>query len=206
MANKDRLLILGAGGHGRTAAYVAASMNRWRQIAFLNDFDVPDRMDFQILGGFKDVHHYVEEYDLFVAIGDNEIRKKLLLQLELEHASIPVLLHPSAMIGEHVMLGAGTIVMAGAVIICNSIIGKGVIINTCASVDHDNRIGDFVYISPGAHLAGDVKIGDNTWICIGATVINHITIADRCIIGAGAVVIKDITMEGTYVGVPVRKI
>jgi sugar O-acyltransferase (sialic acid O-acetyltransferase NeuD family) len=206
MVNKDKLLILGAGGHGRVAAYVAANMKRWGQIAFLNDSDVQDRKDFEIIGKFNEVHYYKEDYDIFVAIGDNEIREKLLLQLEMDNASIPVLIHPSALIGENVTLGAGTIVMAGAVIICNCTIGKGVIINTSSSIDHDNMIGDYAHISPGVHIAGGVKIGENSWICIGATVINHITIADHCTIGAGAVVINNITEEGTYVGVPARKL
>lgn len=206
MANKDKLLIIGAGGHGRAAAYVAANMKRWSQIAFLNDNDIQDMKDFKIIGRFNEVHRFKEEYDVFVAIGDNELREQLLTQLEMENASIPVLIHPSALIGEHVRLGAGTIVMAGAVIICNGTIGKGVIINTSSSIDHDGIIGDFVHISPGVHIAGDVKIGENTWICIGATVINHITIADHCTIGAGAVVINSITEKGTYVGVPARKL
>lgn len=198
-------MILGAGGHGRVAAYVASNMKRWHEIAFLNDFDVLEMKDFKIIGGFVDAPLYKDDYDLFVAIGDNDIREKLLVQLEMENASIPVLIHPSALIGENVMLGAGTIVMAGAVIICNSTIGKGVIINTSASIDHDNRIGDYVHISPGVHIAGDVKVGNNSWICIGATVINHLIITDHCTIGAGAVVIKSITEEGTYVGVPATK-
>jgi sugar O-acyltransferase (sialic acid O-acetyltransferase NeuD family) len=202
---KDKILILGAGGHGRAAAYVAAKMKKWSEIAFLNDADIQEMKDFKIIGRFKDTPHYKEEYDLFVAIGDNDIREKILIQLEAENASIPVLIHPGASIGENVTLGAGTIVMDGAVIICNTTIGKGVIVNTSSSIDHDNRIGDYVHISPGTHIAGDVKVGKNTWICIGATVINHLTIADHCTIGAGAVVIKSITEVGTYIGVPATK-
>jgi sugar O-acyltransferase (sialic acid O-acetyltransferase NeuD family) len=206
MANKDKLLILGAGGHGRAAAYIAANMKRWRQIAFLNDVEIPEMKDFKIIGGFNDIRHYQDEYDVFVAIGDNAIRESLLTKLEKEHATIPVLIHPSAQIGENVRMGAGTIVMAGAVIICNSTLGRGVILNTSSSVDHDNYIGDFVHISPGAHIAGGVTIGANTWVCIGATVIDHVTITDHCTIGAGAVVIKSIVERGTYVGVPARKL
>jgi sugar O-acyltransferase (sialic acid O-acetyltransferase NeuD family) len=206
MLNKEKLLILGAGGHGRASAYVAASMKRWSQIAFLNDLTIPELRDFEILGGFQEVYRYKEEYDVFVAIGDNETRRKLLLQLEAENFTIPVLIHPSAFVGENVKLGAGSIVMAGAVIICNSTIGKGVIVNTSSSIDHDNQIGDFVHISPGAHLAGEVTIGENTWICTGAAVINKLTITDHCIVGAGAVVVRAITEKGTYVGVPARRI
>ncbi|MCF0112187.1 MAG: acetyltransferase, partial [Erysipelotrichaceae bacterium] len=49
-------------------------------------------------------------------------------------------------------------------------------------------------------------IGSMTWIGAGATVSNKISICSNCMIGAGAVVVKNITEEGTYVGVPAKKI
>ncbi|MBQ3773881.1 MAG: acetyltransferase, partial [Pseudobutyrivibrio sp.] len=75
-----------------------------------------------------------------------------------------------------------------------------------ASVDHDNMIGDYAHISVGAHTAGTVAIGDNTWLGIGAVVSNNLSICANCMIGAGAVVVKNIIKEGTYVGVPAKKI
>ena len=103
-----------------------------------------------------------------------------------------------------VVIGEGSIVMAGAVINPGTKIGRGVIVNTSSSVDHDCRIGDFVHIAVGAHLCGTVTAGEKTWIGAGATVINNISICNDCMIGAGAVIVKDITEQGTYVGVPAR--
>ena len=45
-----------------------------------------------------------------------------------------------------------------------------------------------------------------TGLGTGATLVNNIRICDECLIGAGAVVIKNIDKNGTYVGVPARKI
>ena len=45
-----------------------------------------------------------------------------------------------------------------------------------------------------------------TGLGTGATLVNDIRICDECLIGAGAVVIKNIDKNGTYVGVPARKI
>ena len=126
-------------------------------------------------------------------------------KLEAEGASIPILIHPNAVIGEQVELESGTVVMAGAVINCCTKIGKGCIINTGATIDHDNSIEDYVHISPGAHLAGTVKVGQGSWLGIGSVVSNNVNITSGCKIGAGAVVVKDITEPGTYVGVPVRR-
>ena len=104
------------------------------------------------------------------------------------------------------MLGAGTVVMAGAVINCCTKIGKGCIINTGSTIDHDNLIEDYVHISPGAHLAGTVNVGRGTWLGIGSIVSNNINITGDCKIGAGTVVVMDITELGTYVGVPSRRL
>ncbi|PFB22170.1 acetyltransferase [Bacillus cereus] len=204
---KEKLLIIGASGHGRVIADIALKMNKWQSIAFLDDNEnVGSSMGIQIIDKSASISKYIDDYDFFVGIGNNVIREKIQRQLEAEEASIPILIHPSAIIGEQVYLEAGTVVMAGAVINCCTKIGKGCIINTASTVDHDNVIEDYVHVSPGAHLAGTVKVGRGTWLGAGSVVSNNINITHSCKIGAGAVVIRDITESRTYVGVPVRRI
>jgi sugar O-acyltransferase (sialic acid O-acetyltransferase NeuD family) len=203
---KDKLLIIGAGGHGKVVADVALKMGKWKEIAFLDDNQsMKSSMDIEVIGKLDDAFKYIREYDIFVGIGDNVKREKIIDKLNYEGANIPTLIHPNAIIGEEVNLGIGTVIMAGAVINCCTRIGNGCIINTGATVDHDNIIEDFVHISPGVHTAGGVKVGKRSWLGIGSVVINNIYIIDDCKIGAGAVVIKDITESGTYVGVPARR-
>ncbi len=200
---KDKLLIIGAGGHGRVTADIALKMNRWQEIAFLDDNDsLAASMGIRVMGNSSDVYRYLDEYDIFVAIGDNLTRELILSQLETEGASIPILIHPSAVIGTNVDIGAGTVVMAGVVINCCSRIGKGCIINTGATIDHDNIIENYVHISPGVNTAGCVHIGKSTWIGIGAIISNNVKIISGCTIGAGAVVVKNINKVGKYVGIP----
>lgn len=201
----SKLLIIGAGGHGHVVAEIALKMNRWSQIAFLdNNEKRGSALKLDIIGKSDDAFRYIYEYDLFVAIGDNRIREELHEKLETAGANIPVLIHPQSIVGENVSIGTGSVLMAGSVINCSSKIGKGCIVNTAATVDHDNVIEDFVHLSPGTHLAGNVRVGKGTWIGIGSLVSNNISISSRSIIGAGAVVIKDIITAGTYVGVPAK--
>ncbi|AOM13964.1 MULTISPECIES: acetyltransferase [Bacillus cereus group] len=203
---KKKLLIIGAGGHGRVIADIALRMNKWEHIAFLDDNEaVKTSMGIEIIDKLASASKYIQDYDIFVGIGNNVMREKLQGQLEACEASIPVLVHPNAIVGKQVQLGAGTVVMAGVVINCCTNIGKGCIINTASTVDHDNAIGDYVHISPGAHLAGTVKCGRGTWIGIGSTISNNINISCNCTIGAGTVVIRDIESEGIYIGVPAVK-
>ncbi|KAB8133676.1 acetyltransferase, partial [Gracilibacillus oryzae] len=161
---------------------------------------------FEVIGNLDDIFMYIKEYDIFVGIGNNATRQKIHEMLETLGASIPVLIHPNAVIGNQVEIGNGTAVMAGTVVNCCTKLGKSCIVNTGSTIDHDNCIDDFVHISPGVHLAGTVKIGKGSWLGIGCVVSNNITIINKCKIGAGSVVIKDIAEPGVYVGVPVRRV
>lgn len=204
---KNKLLIIGASGHGRVIADIALKMNRWQSIAFLDDnLDIKTSMGIEVIGKSSDAFKYVREYDIFVGIGNNTIREKIQRNLEAEGATIPIVIDPNAVIGTQVKLGSGTVIMPGSVINCCTTVGKGCIINTGATIDHDNLIEDYVHISPGVHLAGTVKIGQGSWLGIGSVISNNLNVTSSCMIAAGAVVVKDITETGTYMGVPARRV
>ena len=204
---KDKLLIIGASGHGKVIADIALKMNMWKSISFLDDDEnIKSSMGIEVIGKSTDAFKHAKDYDIFVAIGNNVTREKIQEKLEAKGANVPVLLHPMAVIGEQVKFGAGTVVMAGTIINCCTEIGKGCIINTGSTIDHDNFIEDYVHISPGVHTAGTVKIGKGTWLGVGSVVSNNLNITSGCKVGVGAVVVKDIIESGTYVGVPARKV
>lgn len=204
---KNKLLIIGASGHGKVVADIALKMNKWQSIAFLDDDEsIKSSMGIKVIGKTDDAFTHINDCDIFLGLGNNATREKFQEKLEAEGASIPALIHPTVVVGEQVELASGTAVMAGVVINCCTRIGKGCIINTGATIDHDNVIEDYVHISPGAHLAGTVKVGQGSWLGIGSVISNNVSITSGCKVGAGAVVVKDIKEAGTYVGVPAGKI
>lgn len=201
-----KLLLIGASGHGKVVADIAIQ-NGYEVIGFLDDNpDVKEIMGFPVLGKVEKAIEYIDHAYMFVSIGNAVIRSKIMSDLTDQGAQFPVLIHPNAVVGMNVEIQEGTVVMAGTVINADAKIGKGCIINTCASVDHDCVVGDYSHVSVGAHVAGTVKIGKCTWIGAGAVVKNNVAICDECMIGAGAVVVSVIEEQGTYVGVPARKI
>ncbi|QOR66331.1 acetyltransferase [Cytobacillus suaedae] len=203
----NRLIIIGASGHGKVVADIALKMDKWQRVVFLDDDEtIKSSMGLEVIGSSFDVYNYIDEYEIFVGIGNNITRQRIHEMLEAIGARIPVLIHPNAVIGEQVDVGSGTAVMAGVIVNCCTKIGKSCIINTGSTIDHDNIIEDFVHISPGAHLAGTVKIGEGSWLGIGSLVSNNINITSGCKVGAGSVVVKDITEPGVYVGIPVRRV
>ncbi len=196
----NRLIIIGASGHGKVVADIA-QLNGYDDIVFLDDDEnIKECAGYPIVG--KSTEAPVG--DVFIAIGNGKIRKRIMGFYR--DRQQPVLIHPNAVVAKSVIIGKGSVVMAGAVINSGTQIGCGTIINTCSSIDHDCIIGDFVHIAVGTHLCGTIKVGELSWIGAGAIVINNINICSNVIIGAGAVVIDDVEQEGTYVGVPIRKL
>ncbi len=191
----NRLIIIGASGHGKVVADIAR-LNGYTDIMFLDDdTSLKTCGDYPVVGITKEASSY--DCDKFVAIGNCEIRKRFL-----EDVDAVTLIHPNAVISDDVEIGDGSVVMAGAVINTSTRIGKGCIVNTCSSVDHDCFVDDYVHVAVGAHLCGTVNVGCETWIGAGAIISNNIEICGNCVIGAGAVVVKNIDKSGTYVGVP----
>lgn len=202
----ENLVIIGAGGHGKVVADVAIHAKKYKNVIFLDDDEnLKEVLGIPVLGKSADAMEYIEKADLFVAIGNANRRKEIQDFLDKKGAVFAKLIHPDAVIGKNVCIGAGTVIMAGVVVNVDTRIGKGCIINTSSSVDHDCCLADFTHISIGVHIAGSVKIDEFTWIGAGAVVSNNINIGSSCMIGAGAVVVNDIRETGTYIGIPAKK-
>ena len=196
-----RLIIIGAGGHGKVIADIALKSG-YSSIDFVDDNAKGDVIGFSVIGTSSEIERFNDgDTDFVIGIGNNVTRKMI---AEKYNVNWVTLVHPSAQIGINVSIGKGTVVMAGAVINPCAMVGEHCIINTGAIVEHDNVIENYAHISPKAALGGTVCVGEGTHIGIGATVKNNISICGGCVIGAGAVVVKNITESGMYVGVPVR--
>lgn len=202
-----RLVIIGAGGHGRILAECAQAA-QLEVLGFIDDnaaLTGTMQLHLPILGTTSTLDKKSVLADgVLLGIGNCHLRLRLLHTFGVAHFSLPTLFHPRAWVSPSAICGAGTVVMANATVQTGSRLGAGVIINTNASVDHDSVVGDGVHICPGAHLAGDVTVGDGTLIGIGASVIPGIRIGKECVVGAGAVVIRDVPDGQRVAGVPAR--
>lgn len=201
-----KLLILGAGGHGKVVAEIASHMKQWDEISFLDDnLELKEVNGYNVIGSINDYKSYKNEYEYaFVAIGNNKVRLSLLEKLIKYEFKIPILIHPFTAISNRVEIGIGTVVIAGAIINTNTSIGKGCIINTTSSVGHDCIVEDGVHISSGVNIGGTTTIGKCSWISIGSSVINNINIGRDVLVASGSSVIKDVE-DGVLVGgVPAR--
>ena len=203
----SRLLVIGAGGHGKVVADAGRETGRWEEIAFVDDGIPPgtEVLGYPVIGAGVHLGALRADYrECVVAIGNNALRWKL-MQSALEAGfETPVIVHPRAHVSVSATIGMGTTVMAGAVVQADARLGEGVIVNTSASVDHDCEVGDATHICPGVSLGGAVRIGRECWIGIGSTVREGVNIGSNSVIGAAAGVVNDLPSGVTAVGLPAR--
>ena len=212
--NLPAILGIGAGGHCKVIMEIIRRAGSW-EIAGLLDSDPTrngERINgIQILGSddlasslFKNGIHAA-----FIGIGSmgaTQSRRIVFAHLRNLGFELPVLTHPSALIGFDVTIGKATCIMPGAILNPGARIGECAIINSGSLVEHDCHVGDFAHVSPGAVLGGGVHIGEGSHVGIGATVRQAIHIGRNAIVGAGAVVVKDVADGSTVVGVPAKPI
>lgn len=204
----EHIILLGASGHSKVIIDILHSISRKEKkeysIALLDDDETlyhTDIMGHRVIGKIDDcVRHPDSKF--IIAIGNNRIRRKIAQEYPLDYMAA---VHPSAVIGENVQIGTGTVIMPGTIVNSGTQIGGHCIINTSSTVDHDGRIGDYVHLSPGVHLGGAVSIGQGTWMGVGSCCVNNVAIAPEIVVGAGGVVVKDLREPGTYVGIPAKK-
>ena len=204
-----RLLIIGAGGHGKVVADTAEENGCWDDIAFLDDrFPAIQKINQRpVVGSFDACSSMLDDYStIAMGIGENSLRVELLLRLKSLGFAVPPIIHPTAFISRHAKLGEGCVVLPKAVLNANSIVGIGGIINTGAIVEHDCVLGCGVHISPGTTLSGGVRVGDFSFLGTGTLVIPMITIGCHVISGAGTVIIRDVPDNVKIVGVPGKSI
>jgi acetyltransferase EpsM len=198
-----RVTVIGAGGHAKVVIATAVAMG-WEVEAVLDDD--PARWGQTILGysiaGPCERVLATPDATAVIAIGSNAARRRIGAAARCRFAT---LVHPTAHVHPSVRLGAGSVVMAGAIVQPDSALGSHAIVNTAASVDHDCVVGEAVHLAPGARLAGGVHIGDEVLVGIGAVVIPGIHVGARSTVGAGAVVVQDVPEGVVTVGVPARQ-
>ncbi|MCS6761543.1 MAG: NeuD/PglB/VioB family sugar acetyltransferase [Candidatus Devosia symbiotica] len=138
-----------------------------------------------------------------IGVGDAALRERLAndaMAVGLELLSV-VSMH--AYVSDTVVIGAGVVIFAGAVVQADSHIDRLAIINSAASIDHDCHVGELSHIAPGGVLCGGVTIGKRCWIGARSVVIEQRTVADDVFVAAGAVMVRNVVRAGSrWAGVP----
>lgn len=199
------LLIIGAGGHGRSVLDLVLSLGNYDKIAFATneDHDCPI-LGYSLLDERALSPEFVhKQFDaVVVAIGDNRARLDKVCTLSKAGVILPPLVHPRAYVSPLASLGEGSIVLAGAVVNAFANIGLACIVNTHAVVEHECRISDGVHLSPGVVVAGGSSIGEGAWLCANSGVADHVSLPAWSTLAGGSFLNSTVLKGGLYAGQP----
>jgi len=165
-------------------------------------------LGYEVVGTSEDLAALIEGgvSGVLIAIGDNSVRANVAAEVEglAPTVEFATAVHPSAQIARGVRIGAGSVIMAGAILNSNASMGRHCILNTKASLDHNSVLGDFASLGPGATVGGIVQIGEYSAVAMGATVKHGVRIGVDSVIGGGATVLGDIPDGVVAYGTPAK--
>lgn len=149
-----------------------------------------------------------EKVNCVIATGNIKIRKKIFNKFKFkENIMFPNIIHKSSIINLNKNnLGIGNIICPGAIITTNVVLKDFVILNLNSTVGHDTTINSYTTISPGVNISGNVNIGQEVFLGTNCCCFENINISKKILVGAGSVITKSLTHEGTYLGIPAKKI
>lgn len=211
MDSRPALVLVGASGHGKVVIDIVEREGHYRISHLLDDNAALHGtlfFGYRVAGAAKSILDGPagERPLVFVSIGDNVTRLRIATWLRGNGFELARAVHPHAQVGRGAAIGAGSAIMAGAVVNSDAAIGENVIINTGATVDHDCMVGNGAHVAPGAHLCGGVRVGPGSFIGAGAVLIPGIRVGANAIVGAGSTLISDVPENATAAGSPARKI
>ena len=153
VALKRPLLIVGAGGHGRSVAEVVLAAGEFELAGFVDDAapGLSIVWNLAVLGTTTDVGHYRVHADhAIVAMGNNAVRESLCSSLLAAGFELATIVHPLAIVSPRAVIGQGCTIMAGAVVGTEARLGCGVIVNCGAVVDHNAQVHDYAHLAVNA--------------------------------------------------------
>ena len=144
-----KIVILGAGGYGRTVADVAQQLDY--STIVLDDADPAHP-----LSSFQS---YINPTTSFIpAFGNNAFRMEWINRIEESGGQLATLIHPTAYVSPTATINPGTVILPHAIINTDVVAGKGCIINLGAIVDHGCILEEGVHICLGAIVKGENRI------------------------------------------------
>lgn len=157
----NRLVILGAGGHGKVVADAVIKQNSYHLVGFVDDTKAIGEAVFLNhcnIAHFNTIDSIANLADYFIVALGNNVDRDMFFQRLITVLKPALIVHPAASIALNSHIEDGCVILAGAIINSNARIGRNTIINTGAIIDHDSIIAENSHIAQGAMVAGKVHL------------------------------------------------
>lgn len=202
-----KLIIVGAGGFGREVYHWAQdsfSPNQYEIKGFLspNSNDLAGfNIEARILG---DEHTYeVQDDDRFLfAIGNIQIKKRVVAALKSKGAVFVSLIHPTALVAKTTKLGEGVVLCPFVTVSDHVELDDFVMMNFYSSCGHDAKVGKYSILCPYSTMNGFSTLEDEVFLGSHTTVTPLRRVGFQSQVSANSAVMYDVPAHHFVYGVP----
>ena len=189
--SKADIILIGAGGHSHACIDVIEQNGQFNISGLVG---LPSELHhlhfgYSVIATDDDLPQLQKEFPYaFITLGQihsPNSRIRLYQQAMQLGFEFPIIIAPTAYVSPYAALGAGTIVMHGAIVNAVAKVGDNCIINNRSLVEHDATVENHCHISTGAILNGGVKIGAGSFIGSGSVIKEGVVIGAGCLVGMG---------------------
>ena len=188
---RSELIIIGAGGHARSCIDTIEQEGKYKigGLVGLSQEVGSSQFGYEVLATDSELDELAKRFQYaFLSLGQihsPEPRIRLYEKLIAAGFVLPSIIAPSAYVSPHAKVGAGTIVMHGAILNAGVMVGNNCIINTRALLEHDSQVSDHCHISTGAILNGDTSVGTGSFIGSASVIKEGVSVGAGSLVGMG---------------------
>ena len=203
---RSELIVIGAGGHSRSCIDTIEQEGKYKigGLVGLSQEVGSSQFGYEVLATDSELDELAKQFQFaFVALGQihsPEPRIRLYEKLIAAGFVLPSIIAPSAYVSPHAKVGAGTIVMHGAILNAGVMVGNNCIINTRALLEHDSQVSDHCHISTGAILNGDTSVGTGSFIGSASVIKEGVSVGAGSLVGMGLALRHNLGDACQYLG------
>ena len=195
------VLIFGGGHLGRQIVHHIKNYCEANILGFIDDTKVVDEQiigNLNCIGGLDEARkkrkYEPDRVTIVFAIGYSDMcaRRHALERVKDAGYSLFSVIHPRSIIEPGAKVGSGVIVLGGAILDQNVIIGDACFVDIGVRIGEDSIVGSNNYFSSGTTIGGGVTIGHSNFFGMDVTVTNEVHVASNVFVNAKTLVPRDI--------------
>lgn len=215
MNHTQKLIIVGAGGAGSEAKWVAQRMGgpsigvAWELVGFADDNPSLAGGVFEGLPLLGTVAQVLKRSDLgecmfHCAIGRNVQRERVSELFRQRNWRAATLVDPSAIVAGNASVDEGCYIGPYSVVAPHARLGRHVLVNSHVGVGHHATVGDYAQLCPGVRVNGGSRVDRGAFLGSNVSVHPGLSIGAGASIGANSFVIRSVKPRFSMLGVPAR--